>query len=167
MKRILYILSLLCLCACNSITINQIEGTYSYKTSGIVTIVDGTTTYDASIDNIMGTLDVKRLPKGDSILLVFNELNGDVVTVRAEVKGDSILMPPYQKVYSITTTSSSSRWLPTTSNTSKYLVTLVGHGVIMDNALMFYQRILSGKILESGASQSIRSNSIKTVAKKN
>ncbi len=152
--------------SCNRITIGEIEGTYSYKTSGIVTLSENSSSFDASLDNIVGTLDVKRLPKGDSILLVFNELNNDVVTVRAEVKGDSIFFSPYQKVYSITTTSTNLLQVSTTT-TSKYLVTLFGYGVIMDNSLIFYQRILSGKVLQTGKNQSIRSNNIKTVAKKN
>ena len=102
----LYVLCLI-FCSCNGLTAGYIEGTYSYKTSGVVSITNGSSTTDASLDNLMGTLDIKRL-NGDSILLIFNELNGDMVSVAAQVKGDSILMPPYQKVFSITTTSTSS-----------------------------------------------------------
>lgn len=165
-RSLLIAFSCLVMMSCNQITIGEIVGTYSYKSSGIVTISDNSSTYDASIDNIIGTLDVKKLPKGDSVLLVFNELNSDVVTVRAQVQGDSIFFDPYQKVYTITTTSTNIFQVGSTT-TSKYLVTLYGYGVVMDNSLIFYQRILSGKVLQTGKTQSIRSNNIKTVAKKN
>lgn len=168
-KFILFVLpvSVLCLffCSCNGLTAGFIEGTYSYKTSGIVSVTSGSSTNDASLDNIIGTLDVKRLNK-DSILLMFNEMNGDMVTVNAQVKGDSILMPPYQKVFSITT-STSTIFQTNTTHTTKYLVTLTGYGIMMDDILMFYQKIVSGKVLDSGESYSIKANNLKTMAKKN
>ena len=155
--------------SCNQITINQIEGTYSYKTSGVVTISDNDNnkSYDVSLDNIIGTLDVKRLPKGDSVLLAFNEFNGDAVTIRACVKGDSILMPMYQKVYSLTSEAGSGWFQINKTSASDYLVSISGYGIIMDNMIVFNQQIRSGKILETGKNQSVKSNSLRTIAKKN
>ena len=165
-KQLLFLLSIICLCGCNQLTINDIAGDYSYATSGMLTLTEGTTIYDVSLDNVMGTLDIQRLPQGDSILLVFNELLGDLVTVRAEVKGDSILMPTYQKVFSITTEANNSL-IDIIPTRSKYIVSLTGDGYIMDDMIVFNQRINSGKLLENGRTVTVKSNSIKTVAKKN
>lgn len=155
--------------SCDRLTINQIEGTYSYKTSGILTVTDNDNkkTYDINVDNIMGTLDIQRLPQGDSVLLAFNEFNGDVVTVRARVKGDSILMPMYQKVFSLTSEAGSSWFLVNRTTTSDYIVSIIGDGFIMNNMIVFNQRILAGKIMDSDKSQSVKSNNVQTVAKKN
>ena len=159
------------ICACNHVSIKDIEGTYSYKTSGILAVTDQSsqTTNDISLDNIVGTLDIKRLNNKDSVLLIFNEMLGDITTVRAALKGDSIYMTPYKKVYSIVDQSKTSALLidvPTVTN-ADYYVMVEGKGVVMDGTIIFYQQINSGKELIEGQSRIVRATDIRTVAKKN
>lgn len=155
-KTMIYAAVLLGLCSCNQAKI--FSGDYSYKTTGMVTLVpNDTTSIEHEIKHI-GTLSVVDLKSSDkdSILLIFNELGGSLTTVRAKVDDDSVWLTPYTKTISL------QDGLLTVDGE----VTVMGRGVRYDDIIML-DEVYDGVIVSDTTNIKIHGEHISTVANRN
>lgn len=103
MKRILPVLicGLLVLSSCQKKGINLFRGNYSFKTSGSITAkrahVFDATEFNITLDNEIGQLQIAKLDrKNDSLVVVMNYMNGDVVVTHARCKGQNIIFKEFK-----------------------------------------------------------------------
>lgn len=150
-KSIFFALAgLLTLTACNC-NVYQVEGSYSFKTSGLAEITTATDTTMIRLSDETGMMDIRNLKSGDSILIVMNETNGSVFTIRAEVKDKVITFAPFERpVVHLLSTSSTT-----------YLVTVSGSGRYTDGTIVFD---LSYDGLSLDGNKTLTAPEIKTVA---
>lgn len=100
MKRQLLILTVIIsatlLCACHR-EVRQLTGNYSYKISGEAAVTDA----DGEVSYLMvskrGQMNILRDRNDkDKVLVTMNETAGGVYSFTATVKGDSLILDPYQ-----------------------------------------------------------------------
>ena len=136
----------LTLCACNT-NVYQVEGSYSFKTSGLAEIMTSSDTMAVRLVDETGMMDIRNMSNGDSILIVMNETNGGVITVRAEVKDKVITFAPYERSLVHLTTG--------------YKITVSGIGHYTDGTIVF-DLSYSGESLDE--TKTIEAPEIKMVA---
>ena len=109
MKRSIVILSICCLlafCACQKSGINAFRGDYSFKTSGDVTVQRlqlpfDTVTHPAftfHLPNDIGQLQINTLDRdNDSVIVVMNHFNGQVVVAHGRCDGQELTLKEFQR----------------------------------------------------------------------
>lgn len=104
MKRILFILfcGLFALSSCQKKGINLFRGDYSFKTSGNVTAkradVSNPAIFNVILDNEIGQLNIAKLDGSrDSLVVVMNYLNGEVIVTHAYCKGKEIFLKKFKR----------------------------------------------------------------------
>ena len=131
MKRNLFLsLILIGCCACSN-DARLLSGDYSYKTSGSVVIATDTEEVTYQLPDKIGQLnvvDLKATDKG-SVLLVFNEMGGNLTTTYARISADSIELQPYTTTLTITTGK----------GTGTYDITVSGTGIRYDDLIMLHE----------------------------
>lgn len=147
-KSIFFIFAgLLTLTACNN-NVYQVEGSYSYKTSGLAEITtEFDSVYTIRLTDETGMMDIRDLKTADSILIVMNETNGGVITLRAEVKDKVITFAPFERTMTHLLTT--------------YNVTVTGQGRYTDGTIVF-NLSYSGKALNTDTK--LVAPDVKTVA---
>lgn len=156
-KTVIFAVALLGLCSCNKAKI--FTGDYAYKTSGTLTISRTDTTavlYELKQVGQLNVIDLKSSKK-DSVLLVFNELGGNITTVRAKVDGDSLRLVPYTKTISL-----QSGLLQSVSGEIK----VSGCGVRYDDIIML-DEVYDGELTSDTTTIKIYGSHIATVANRN
>ena len=104
MKKISLLFAIICLLAlssCQKRGINLFRGDYSFKTSGSVTAKRANATnpaeFNITLDSEIGQLQIAKLDrKNDSLVVVMNYLNGDVVVTHAYCKGQNITFKEFK-----------------------------------------------------------------------
>ncbi len=156
-KTMIFGAALLCLCSCNKAKV--FTGDYAYKTSGTLTISSSDTTavtYELRKVGQLSVVDLKSSDK-DSVLLVFNELGGDITKVRAKVDGDSLHLVPYTKKLSIQTGLLQS---------ADCAINVSGRGVRYDDIIML-DEVYDGQLTSDTITIKIHGNHIATAANRN
>lgn len=149
MKKSFFFLfaGLLTLTACNT-NVYQVEGSYSYKTSGLAEVTTSNdSVYTIRLADETGMMDIRDLKTADSILIVMNETNGSVITLRANVKDKVITFAPFERTVTHLLTT--------------YQVTVSGQGRYTDGTIVF-DLAYTGKALNSDIT--LEAPEIKTVA---
>lgn len=105
MKKISILLSICCimvLAACQKKNAPLFRGDYSFKTSGSVTAkranVPNPTEFNITLDNEIGQLQIANLDrKTDSVVVVMNYLNGEVIVTHAYCEGRNITLKDFKR----------------------------------------------------------------------
>ena len=104
MKKLLLIMlcGLLALSACQKRGMHLFRGDYSFKTSGSVTAKRANASdpaeFNITLDNEIGQLQIASLDrKNDSLVVVMNYMNGDVVVTHAHCKGQNITFKDFKR----------------------------------------------------------------------
>lgn len=107
-KATIILLSFCCLMAlasCHKEGVNLFRGDYSFKTSGSATIQQFTYFFDTvtppaytiHLPNEIGQLQISQLERrSDSVLVVMNHLNGEVVVARGYCEGQDIYLKKFK-----------------------------------------------------------------------
>lgn len=157
MKRNLFLsLILIGWCACSN-DARLLSGDYSYKTSGSVVIATDTEEVTYQLPDKIGQLNVVDLKATDkdSVLLVFNEMGGNLTTTYARISDDSIELLPYTTTLSITTGSGA----------GTYDITVSGTGMRYDDLIML-RETYDGTLSDDNKT-TLHSENITTVANRN
>ena len=157
MKRNLFLsLILIGCCACSN-DARLLSGDYSYKTSGSVVVATDTEEVTYQLPDKIGQLNVVDLKATDkdSVLLVFNEMGGNLTTTYARISGDSIELLPYTTTLSITTGSGA----------GTYDITVSGRGMRYDDLIML-RETYDGTLSDDNET-TLHSENITTVANRN
>ena len=104
MKKISILLSVCCLmalAACQKKNAPLFRGDYSFKTSGSVTAQNTFTSnpaeFNITLDNEIGQLQIASLDKkNDSLVVVMNYMNGEVVVTHAHCEGRNITLKDFK-----------------------------------------------------------------------
>ena len=104
MKKISILLSVCCLmtfAACQTKNAPLFRGDYSFKTSGSVTAKRANATdpaeFNITLNSEIGQLQIAKLNrKNDSLVVVMNYMNGDVVVTHAYCKGQDITLNDFK-----------------------------------------------------------------------
>jgi len=116
-------------------SINSLTGDYSYKLSGEVAVTneDGETSY--LMVNKRGQMNILRNKSAsDQVTITMNESAGGAYSFTATVKGDSLLMDPYQFSTNILTGDNVSPFQDGTSLV--FRIDATGKGVRNDNIIL-------------------------------
>lgn len=182
---ILFGTALLFLSACTDTAgVRDVKGSYRYKTTGKVTLEEnykGATKADtlvANLDNESGTLEVVSLHNGDSLLLTFDPLNGDIAVTRGVLDGSTIRFASYRRTLEVPTTV---KYFDTVSlgigilsydtvivrernEYEVYDITVHGHANVYDNNLIF---VLDYSGTSQTSERTLKGTNIQSLAKKN
>ena len=82
--------------SCQKEGVKSFLGDYSYKTSGVVNVDSNGVSYTFKLPDKIGHISIVELNK-DSVLIIKNEMMGEVQTLQAKVDGDSIFINSYEK----------------------------------------------------------------------
>ena len=101
-KTFLIICCLLALASCQKKNAPLFRGDYSFKTSGSVTakrnFASDPATFNITLDNEIGQLEIAKLDrKNDSLVVVMNYLNGEVIVTHAHCKGQNITFKSFKR----------------------------------------------------------------------
>ncbi len=94
------LLAVLFFYSCQKEGVKSFLGDYSYKTSGVVLLDSSGISYTCKLPDKIGHISIVALGE-DSVLIIKNEMMGEVQTLQAKVVGDSIFINPYVKQMSI------------------------------------------------------------------
>lgn len=105
MKKISILLSVCCLLvmvACQKKNTPLFRGDYSFKTSGSVTAKRANASdpaeFNITLDSEIGQLQIASLDrKNDSLVVVMNYMNGDVVVTHAHCEGQNITFKDFKR----------------------------------------------------------------------
>lgn len=146
------------LAACqDTAEVRDVKGGYRYKTTGQVTLQEnfkGATLADTipvKLTNESGQLEVVSLYNEDSLLITFDQLNGDVCYTRGTTDGKTIHFAPYTRTLEIPfeTTKYDTLHLGTTlfprdtvitytkRETEIFNITVSGSALVFENNLIF------------------------------
>lgn len=93
----------------DSSAVRSVKGAYRYKTTGKVVLEEnynGATKADtlvANLDSESGTLELVSLHDDDSLLITFDQLNGNVMATRAVIDEKRIYFTPYKRMIEVAT----------------------------------------------------------------
>ena len=170
MKKIL-IFSILCsiiLCSCQKKGIDAFQGDYSFKTSGTVTvqrqasILDTVThaAYTFNLPNEIGQLNISTLDKhNDSVLVVLNYLNGEVIVTQGYCQGQAITLKSFQR---------NALNLNIDAQTSvKSPIKVRAEGTIYDDNTIVFDMTYRGKVSIGMLTYKVDSDDVRMVAYRN
>ena len=164
--------------------VRDVKGGYRYKTTGQVTLQEnfkGATLADTipvKLTNESGQLEVVSLYNEDSLLITFDQLNGDVCYTRGTTDGKTIHFAPYTRTLEIPfeTTKYDTLHLGTTlfprdtvitytkRETEIFNITVSGSALVFENNLIFDLKY-SGK--SQTTERTLTSRGVRMQAKKN
>lgn len=116
MKKILF--GTVCVCMAVLVTgcddaaeVRSAKGTYSFKTSGMATLTTDEESRQVALSDESGQMEIVSLHEGDSVLLLFNQVDGGVYSTRGvvaspEENGQALPLrfAPFERTYSVVTT---------------------------------------------------------------
>lgn len=173
------------LAACqDTAEVRDVKGGYRYKTTGQVTLQEnfkGATladTISVKLTNESGQLEVVSLYNEDSVLITFDQLNGDVCYTRGTTDGKTIHFAPYTRTLEIPfeTTKYDTLHLGTTLFPRDTVVTYTKReteifNIIVSGSAQVYENNLIFNLKYSGKSQTsertILRSAVRMQAKKN
>lgn len=159
MKNRFYLLAMIAIAftACSK-EAKTLSGDYSYKKTGSIQIATDTTSITLHLNNEIGQLNIIDLnaEEGNKVMLVYNTMNGDIITTNATITGDTLKIDPYNRQLSIQTDSIS----------GKFDIEVRGYGVRYDNLILFNE-IYEGEIEENQNKATVYGDDIKTIAERN
>lgn len=148
--------------------LRQATGSYTYKTSGLLTLKDGTTYTTLTLNDETGQMDIISLHHGDSILIIQNQLGGSIHTTHAVIEGKQITLTPYQRTVTLSYTSQDSGSLSGLTGNNKetetFSIRVSSQGTLYDTSILFVSQ-WEGTSLTS--SKTIAGTNIQTIAKRN
>ena len=172
MKNTLLLLMTLCsflaLSSCQKSGINLFTGDYSYKTTGTVTVQRQPTlanpqvsaSFDIELPSELGQLQIATLDrKEDSVIVVINQLNGDILVTHGRCEDDEITLCKFQ--HDALTLSVEG------NNDLKFPVTIKGTGHIYDGETIIFDLEYKGKAQLGDLTYNLKGTNIKMVAYRN
>lgn len=165
----LWLFAFMALTSCQKAGINLFAGDYSYKTTGNVSVQrqpdllnpqQVPATYDLELPTTLGQLQIATLDrKNDSVVVIFNQLNGDVLVTHARCDGDLITLRKFQhEALSLTVDANLDL---------KFPVTISGYGHIYDQETIVFSLDYKGKAKLGNLTYNLKGKDIKMVAYRN
>ena len=172
MKKTLLLLMSLCaflaLSSCQKSGINLFAGDYSYKTTGTVTVQrqptltnpQVSTSFEVELPTELGQLQIATLDKKeDSVIVVINQLNGDILVTHGHCEDDEISLCKFQR--DALTLSIEG------NNDLKFPITIKGTGHIYDGETIIFDLEYKGKAQLGDLTYNLNGKNIKMVAYRN
>lgn len=171
MKKVVFFIALSCVflfSACSKSGIKSFRGDYSFKTSGSVTIQRVTLPFDTitppaitfSLPNEIGQLEITTLDKEhDSVLMVMNYLNNEVVVAQGCCKDNELIMKSF--------TRDALNFNVDSDLSFKAPVKVRAHGRLYDEDLLIIDMSYSGIAMVGPLYYHIEGDDIKMVANRN
>lgn len=114
--------------------VKSLEGTYSYKLSGLVTIDD---TLDVVLTNEQGAMELIKV-QDTTFLLTMNTLQGDAYTAEGVLSGDEILLEPFERNIRLSFSEIKSDLFPIDRSHEEYFYTEISCiGAVYDETIVF------------------------------
>lgn len=162
MKKNIYCVALLAMIlmlgSCNK-AVDPLVGDYSYKTSGTVSVQTSTDTTTHQLAETYGQMNIIDLHSDDSIMIVMNEWEGKVYTIKCVAHEGGYIIPQYVK---------SIRINGLTSIYNKYDVYASGTATIYDKKTIVIHETYTGIIHPDFSDTAlVEGNSILTIAQRN
>lgn len=149
---------ILMLSSCNK-AVDPLVGDYSYKTSGSVSVQTATDTTTHQLNETYGQMNIINLHSDDSIMIVMNEWEGKVYTVKCIAHEGGYVIPQYVKHVQINGLSSIN---------NKYDVYASGTATIYDKKTIVINETYTGIIHPDFSDTAlVEGNSILTIAQRN
>lgn len=131
-----FIVLLLAVTSCQR-EVKPFLGDYSYKLSGEVAVTDSDGTVNYYLVHRNGQMNVLEDKTGSSRLLItMNEMNGACYTMSATVRGDSLILDPYEFTINILTQEGSNIFDSDNSASLVYRISSTGGGFLNDKILI-------------------------------
>lgn len=112
-------------------------GDYSYKLSGEVALTDADGHVSYRLIHRNGQMNIlEDRNAGDRLLITMNEMNGGCYTMSATVKGDSLLLEPYEFNVNILTQDGTSIFDSDSEASLVYRIVSSGRGVLNGKMLV-------------------------------
>lgn len=170
MKRIIFalllVISISSLTSCHKGGINLFAGDYSFKTSGEVFISaqSGTNVVPAMLNinlaNSVGQLNISAAnDKSDNVVVVINNLNGDVFTTTGSCEGKDIIIDEFE----CTTLPFS----VTTLFTGDFKIKVSAIGQMYDDNMIVFDVFCNGSASIGSVTYKVKDKDIKMVAYRN
>lgn len=122
--------------SCNR-EIKQFTGNYSYKLSGEVSIVDDDGEVSYRLVHKNGQMNIlEDKSQANRLIITMNEMNGGCYTISATVKGDSIVLLPYEFSTNILISDSPDLFSDDDTPSIVYAICASGGGQLNDDILM-------------------------------
>ena len=164
--------------------VRDVKGGYRYKTTGQVTLQEnykGATLADTllvKLTNESGQLEVVSLYNEDSLLITFDQLNGDVCYTRGTTDGKTVHFAPYTRTLEIPFETTKYDTIKIgvkpfeydtiisipARETEMFNITVSGSALVFENNLIFDQKY-SGK--SQTTERTLTSRGVRMQAKKN
>lgn len=170
MKKALIFLTLCCslaLVSCKKSGVDLYSGDYSFKITGTVTVQrqislldpEVPTAYDIELPNDIGQLQIAKLDRDeDSVVVVINHLNGNMLVTHAYCEGEEITLKKFQR--DVLTVSIESENI-------QFPVTISGTGRIYEGKTIIFNLKYKGKAHVGELTYNLNGNGIRMVAYRN
>jgi len=143
--------------------VRSITGDYSYKLSGEVTVTNNDGEISYLMVNKRGQMNILRdKSASDRVTITMNESAGGAYSFTATIKGDSLLLDPYQFSTNILTGDNVSPFQDGT--TLVFRIDVAGRGVRNDNIILIEEN-WSGQ--QSSGNSRLEGNKMVLLAEKN
>lgn len=144
--------------SCNK-AVDPLVGDYSYKTSGSVSVQTSTDTTTHQLADSYGQMNIIDLHSEDSIMIVINEWEGKVYTLKGIAHEGGYIIPRYTKTIKINGLSGIN---------NKYDVYVTGTATIYDKKTIVIHENYTGIIHPDFSDTAlIEGNNILTIAQRN
>lgn len=129
---VLVVACMLLFASCNKVSVNDFEGDYSFKISGNVVLSTGSEDINEVLTAESGQMSIKRI-EGDSVMVVMNIMNGDVLITTGVVDDNSLVLNSFERSLKRETSVLNG----VVSNSYQCTVTVDGEGTLYDDMLVF------------------------------
>lgn len=130
MRKILAgIITLILVVSCSKNSPAGFKGTYTFKTGGTITVVDGRSTIVRHLVTEIGQMHVVQ-DKGNKMVVTMNISGGDPVVFNAAVEDGRLVLDPLRRTVGVTLDIEALTKL-------SYTVDVSGEGRKMDNVILF------------------------------
>ena len=162
------LLASLTLASCQKSGVNLFVGDYSYKTTGSVTVQRQLSLFDSEIPpayevelpSDLGQLQIATLDrKADSVVVIFNQLNGDVLVTHARCEDNEITLLKFQREILMLSIDA--------NNDLKFPVTISGEGHIYDGKTILFNLSYKGKAKVGDLTYNLQGEDVNMVAYRN
>lgn len=137
MKKIIYLMLGACtmmLCACqDTADVRQAEGGYTYKTSGVVTIRQGSESGEVHLTPETGTMVLTSGKNGSEAVLSFNHSGGDNYDMHVRIEKDSIFADAMERTIDVEVSTDTLPLGTVTHRREAFGIRVNGDGKIMSN----------------------------------
>lgn len=153
------VVALLLFVGCQS-PVTPYLGDYSYKTSGRIEIAYDTVTLSHTLSDKIGQMDIHDRQNGDTMLIVMNEMNGNVHYLQAVAGETGFAIVPYTRHVNL-------KGIAALLN-NEAEVTVTGSGNMYDDRTILIEESYEGHFsIGDSINGTITGNNILTVAKRN